>query len=137
MMSFKKNNKAVSEVLGTILLLVISVSLFSVVYVSLFSIDVEPNSPSINLVGTIDNNKLFLEHRGGEDISDNGMLIMSYNGGSRQKDLITNHVAKTGSKKGQLILDNWAEYLPKFWQVVPPSEAENPEAKAQKELTTV
>nr|WP_144051406.1 glutamate synthase large subunit [Geminocystis herdmanii] len=63
--------------------------------------------------------------------------ICTPEGEAQLKELITNHVAKTGSKKGQLILDNWANYVPKFWQVVPPSEAENPEVKAQKELTTV
>ncbi|WP_406584671.1 glutamate synthase large subunit [Cyanobacterium aponinum] len=63
--------------------------------------------------------------------------ICTEEGEAQLKELITNHVAKTGSKKGQLILDNWANYVPKFWQVVPPSEAETPEVKAQKELTTV
>jgi glutamate synthase (ferredoxin) len=64
--------------------------------------------------------------------------ICTAEGEKQLKDLIANHVAKTASKKGQLILNNWASYLPKFWQVVPPSEAENPEAKPQqKQLTTV
>lgn len=63
--------------------------------------------------------------------------ICTPEGEAQLKELITNHVAKTGSKKGQLILDNWANYLPQFWQVVPPSEAETPQVKAQKELTTV
>lgn len=63
--------------------------------------------------------------------------ICTPKGEAQLKELITNHVDKTGSKKGQLILDNWANYLPKFWQVVPPSEAENPEVKVQKELSTV
>jgi glutamate synthase (ferredoxin) len=41
-----------------------------------------------------------------------------------------------------MILDNWETYLPKFWQIVPPSEAEtavaNPEASEQeKTLTSV
>lgn len=63
--------------------------------------------------------------------------ICTAEGEAQLKELITIHVEKTGSKKGQLILDNWANYVPKFWQVVPPSEAENPEVKAQKELTTV
>ena len=63
--------------------------------------------------------------------------ISTPEGEAQLKELVTNHVEKTGSKKGQLILDNWSEYLPKFWQVVPPSEAENPEVKAQKELTQV
>lgn len=63
--------------------------------------------------------------------------ICTAEGEAQLKELITNHRAKTGSKKAQLILDNWANYVPKFWQVVPPSEAETPEVKAQKELTTV
>merc|ERR1712118_48314 len=33
-----------------------------------------------------------------------------------------------GSPKGQRVLDNFDDYLPKFWQVVPPSEADCPEA---------
>lgn len=63
--------------------------------------------------------------------------ICTSEGEQQLKELIINHVNKTNSKKGQLILDNWEIYLPQFWQVVPPSEAENPEVKAQKELTTV
>ncbi|WP_425590764.1 glutamate synthase large subunit [Cyanobacterium sp. DS4] len=63
--------------------------------------------------------------------------ICTPEGEAQLKELITIHVAKTGSKKGQLILDNWANYVPTFWQVVPPSEAETPQVKAQKELTTV
>ncbi|MBF2058197.1 MAG: glutamate synthase large subunit, partial [Cyanobacterium sp. T60_A2020_053] len=63
--------------------------------------------------------------------------ISTPEGEAQLKDLITNHVNKTGSKKGQLILTNWSEYLPQFWQVVPPSEADNPEVRALKELTTV
>ncbi len=43
-------------------------------------------------------------------------------------DLITAHAEKTGSRKAKTILAHWAEYLPKFWQVVPPSEKDTPEA---------
>ncbi|WP_052055996.1 glutamate synthase large subunit [Myxosarcina sp. GI1] len=51
-------------------------------------------------------------------------------GEKQLKEMIVNHVAKTGSSKGQKILDNWDTYLGQFWQVVPPSEAESPEVKA-------
>ena len=57
--------------------------------------------------------------------------IISTAGETQLKDLITAHVTKTSSQKGQLILDNWATYLHKFWQVVPPSEAESPEANPE------
>ncbi|MBD2426651.1 glutamate synthase large subunit [Phormidium sp. FACHB-1136] len=58
-------------------------------------------------------------------------------GEAQLKALIEAHVAHTGSAKGQRILDNWSEYLPKFWQVVPPSEADSPEANpAEKVLSS-
>ena len=44
------------------------------------------------------------------------------------QQLIQAHLERTGSPKAGQILANWSEYLPKFWQVVPPSEADTPEA---------
>ncbi|MGK7921584.1 MAG: glutamate synthase-related protein [Trichodesmium sp.] len=49
-------------------------------------------------------------------------------GEQQLKDLISLHIERTGSEKAKTILDNWSEYLPKFYQVVPPSEADTPEA---------
>ncbi|KAL6199635.1 hypothetical protein ACLB2K_029418 [Fragaria x ananassa] len=37
---------------------------------------------------------------------------------------------KTGSGKGSVILKEWDKYLPLFWQLVPPSEEDTPEACA-------
>ncbi|MBD1824957.1 glutamate synthase large subunit [Cyanobacteria bacterium FACHB-DQ100] len=49
--------------------------------------------------------------------------------GERQlKELLEAHVEHTGSPKAKAILENWSEFLPKFWQVVPPSEKDTPEA---------
>ncbi|MGK7950963.1 MAG: glutamate synthase large subunit [Xenococcaceae cyanobacterium] len=62
--------------------------------------------------------------------------VISTAGETQLKELITAHVAKTGSKKGQMILDNWKTYLPKFWQVVPPSEAESPEVNPETVVKT-
>nr|AIA21404.1 ferredoxin-dependent glutamate synthase [Pyropia kanakaensis] len=39
------------------------------------------------------------------------------------RNLIENHAVKTGSLKAHTILEKWNSYLPQFWQVVPPSEA--------------
>ncbi|OVA01515.1 Class II glutamine amidotransferase domain [Macleaya cordata] len=44
------------------------------------------------------------------------------------KSLIEAHVEKTGSNRGTLILKEWESYLPLFWQLVPPSEEDTPEA---------
>jgi len=49
--------------------------------------------------------------------------------GERQlKDLIQAHAERTDSPKAKVILANWADFMPQFWQVVPPSEADSPEA---------
>jgi glutamate synthase (ferredoxin) len=60
-------------------------------------------------------------------------------GEKQLKEMIEQHVAKTGSPKGKEILSDWANYLGKFWQVVPPSEADSAEAgaEASKTLTSV
>ncbi len=44
-------------------------------------------------------------------------------------ELIAAHAEHTGSPKAKAILASWDEFLPKFWQLVPPSEANSPEAK--------
>lgn len=57
-------------------------------------------------------------------------------------ELIQAHADRTGSPKAKQILANWSDYLGQFWQVVPPSEANSPEASpeaeaAEKVLTPV
>lgn len=55
-------------------------------------------------------------------------------GEAQLKGLIEAHVARTGSQKGQMILDHWSTYLPQFWQAVPPSEANSPETNPDVQL---
>lgn len=54
--------------------------------------------------------------------------VMTPAGEQQLKELIEAHLDRTGSPKAKQILANWAETLPQFWQVVPPSEADSPEA---------
>ena len=66
--------------------------------------------------------------------------LVSEAGKEQLKSMITAHVEKTGSQKGQDILDSWDSYVGKFWQVVPPSEADSEVAIAsveEKPLTSV
>ncbi|MEB3189827.1 MAG: glutamate synthase-related protein [Snowella sp.] len=56
-------------------------------------------------------------------------------GEEQLKSLIMAHVEHTGSPKGKRVLANWAEYLSQFWQAVPPSEANSPEANGDVSLT--
>ncbi|XP_057983389.1 ferredoxin-dependent glutamate synthase, chloroplastic-like [Malania oleifera] len=51
------------------------------------------------------------------------------------KSLIEAHVEKTGSSKGSSVLKEWDTYLPLFWQLVPPSEEDTPEACAEFDKT--
>lgn len=53
--------------------------------------------------------------------------VTSAIGAAQLKQLITAHHERTGSAKAALILEQWERYLPLFWQVVPPSEANTPE----------
>jgi len=65
--------------------------------------------------------------------------VSTPSGEKQLRELIQAHVERTQSQWGAQILAQWQAYLPKFWQVVPPSEADSPEAKlaAEKPLTSV
>ena len=53
--------------------------------------------------------------------------VITAAGAKQLKEMIRNHADRTGSTKAARILADWDSYLPKFWQVVPPSEAERAE----------
>jgi glutamate synthase (ferredoxin) len=57
--------------------------------------------------------------------------VITQAGEQQLQSLIQAHCDRTGSVKAQEILANWSKYLPKFWQVVPPSEADQPEVSAE------
>ncbi|MDJ0692767.1 glutamate synthase large subunit [Mastigocoleus sp. MO_188.B34] len=65
--------------------------------------------------------------------------VITAAGEKQLKDLIQAHCDRTNSAKAKKILQNWQEYLPKFWLLVPPSEAERPEVNPQevKQLSSV
>ncbi|CAI5949581.1 unnamed protein product [Closterium sp. NIES-64] len=56
--------------------------------------------------------------------------VVSPGGQQQLKSLIQDHADLTGSAKAAAILADWDKFLPLFWQLVPPSEANSPEAKA-------
>ncbi|MEL6816722.1 MAG: hypothetical protein AAFP03_18230, partial [Cyanobacteria bacterium J06598_3] len=59
--------------------------------------------------------------------------VLTQAGEQQLKSLIEAHAERTGSAKAKRILADWQAYMPKFWQVVPPSEADSPEAGVQKQ----
>jgi glutamate synthase (ferredoxin) len=52
-------------------------------------------------------------------------------GEEQLRGLIQSHAERTGSPKAKAILANWSDSLTKFWQVVPPSEANSPEVNPE------
>ncbi|MFN6515733.1 MAG: glutamate synthase large subunit [Nostoc sp. CreGUA01] len=58
--------------------------------------------------------------------------VITQAGAKQLQELIKTHAERTGSPKAKKILQNWQEFLPKFWQLVPPSEADSPEADPEK-----
>ena len=75
----KRGNNAVSEIVGTLLLLVISVSLFSVIYLSVITVSPSPTRPSVNLICTLEKNNITLEHRGGKTLDLGTEIIVTIN----------------------------------------------------------
>jgi hypothetical protein len=74
-MKIRKSNHAVSEVLGTVLLLGMAVSMFSLLSFTVLSYPFNPSPPSVNLVGYMGgtNNvtgktNVTVEHYGGESL---------------------------------------------------------------------
>ncbi|MDG2990103.1 glutamate synthase-related protein [Candidatus Synechococcus calcipolaris G9] len=57
--------------------------------------------------------------------------VVSPAGQTQLRNLIQAHSDRTGSPRAQEILSQWDTYLPQFWQVVPPSEADSPEANPE------
>ena len=59
--------------------------------------------------------------------------IQTEAGKQQLHSLLTEHVTRTGSKKGKEVLDNFEEAAAQFWQLVPPSEQMSPEANPKLE----
>ena len=57
--------------------------------------------------------------------------VIALAGQKQLQELIRTHAERTNSPKAKMILQHWQEFLPKFWQLVPPSEADSPEANPQ------
>jgi len=77
-MKNKRANKAVSEVVGTAILLGIGIALFSVVQTVALTYPFNPSTPSAQLVGTISENKIIINHQGGESLSLDTKIIFTF-----------------------------------------------------------
>ena len=76
-MKLQKDTNALSDVVGTIVLLGITVALFSTLCYSVLSYPFTPSAPAATIVGTRDDNSIILEHRGGEALLLDTKVIIS------------------------------------------------------------
>jgi len=65
-----RSKQAVSEVIGVVLLLGMTVSLYTILNSNISTFSFSSPAPIVNLIGTIDkkNNMIYLEHNGGESL---------------------------------------------------------------------
>ncbi|WMS45134.1 glutamate synthase large subunit [Acuticoccus sp. MNP-M23] len=82
---------------------------------NLAMVELEPVAEEDMLLERLHHHGGDLETKGRVDITDD----MNHHDDDRIRALITTHIKWTGSARGQMILDNWDEYRPKFVKVMP------------------
>jgi len=71
-------------------------------------------------------------------LSQEQLTVQRVQAGAQQlRELLEMSFRYTGSRRVKTILDRWEEYLPQFWQVVPPSELSSPEAQNSPDRVSV
>jgi FlaG/FlaF family flagellin (archaellin) len=80
----KRDNRAVSEIVGTLLLLGISISLFSVIYLSVLTIYPSSAKQSVNLICSAEENNIIIEHRGGKTLDLYTKFIVTIDGMNKE-----------------------------------------------------
>jgi hypothetical protein len=79
-MSHGRENVGVSEVVGTVLLLGMAVTLFTIVYVSVLTTSPPPLTPQVNAIGRAEGDTIFLDHYGGEPMELDDTVLWTIGG---------------------------------------------------------
>ena len=87
----KVDNNGVTEIIGTMLLLGIAVSLFSVVFVAFMTVSPPPVKPYANVVFGIDEDNIVLLHCGGDPIDPTTEILMEIDGVSIKTTIGSNN----------------------------------------------
>ncbi|MCJ7571137.1 MAG: VWA domain-containing protein [Candidatus Thermoplasmatota archaeon] len=95
-----KQNKAVTEVIGSVFLLSIMVSSFSVIYFNVLSIPPPSNPPNVTIVSYIENNNLVIEHQKGEPLSLDTEITINM-GIKNETVLVRNYLDADAIKDGE------------------------------------
>ncbi len=89
----KGRNSAVSEIIGTVLLLGISVTLFTIVYISVLSVPSSPPTPSANIICKVVDGDLVFSHIGGRELSINTQISLEIEGENQKKIIVKNNMS--------------------------------------------
>ena len=114
-MKNKRSNHAVSEIVSVALLLLMTISLFAIVQVVVLSYPFEPSPPSLNLVGSLDQGNILIEHHGGESISLDAKIIFTIGDGKKVTVIAKDYlVSSTSDDDGYWEIGEIISYDPKL-----------------------
>ena len=85
----KINNKAVSEILGSVLLIAIAISAFTIVYINFLSDEGPSETTYATIVGWIEDGNLIFEHQRGEGIKMDSKVTIIPRGDYKDKYILT------------------------------------------------
>ena len=117
-MKLKKTDKAVSSVVGTMLLLSMTILLFSIICGIVLSYPSSPSTPSANLVGMIEEDHqsneyyLLIEHRGGKALSLKTKITLAFDNANPESIIIgnENYLNNEAKKDNKWGLGEWLIY---------------------------
>ena len=79
-MKYKVTNEAVTEIMGTMLLLAIGVSVFSIISVTLLGKVPSNEEPLVRLSGAVEGDYVTITHRGGDPLSLETVVVITISG---------------------------------------------------------
>ena len=109
-----RSNQAVSEVVDIVLLLGITIALFTFLNYIVFSYSFDESSPSVSLIGSIDevNNMINIKHNGGESLEGNTNVIITIESDVYQntsKELLRDVNGDNKWNIGEIVQFNYSE----------------------------
>jgi FlaG/FlaF family flagellin (archaellin) len=109
-MNLRRDDKAVSEVVGTVLLLSMAICLFSLLSAIVLSYPVSSNTPSANLIGTVEGEYLFIEHRGGTPLRLDTKVLLTIEDGKPKKIQIGDYLDDSAREDNWWGIGEWCIY---------------------------
>ena len=92
-----KSDLCISSIIGTVLMLLIAVTTFSVIYFTVLSDEGPPHKIYVDIVGTVEGKNLILEHRGGDALDIDSEIEYSLAG--EDKSILINDYLSVADKE--------------------------------------